>query len=63
MAVVKSKSFAGVKGGKGKMVGKQHVGTQKPGQTATKAGAGGKWAKGGSTKMFGKSGVKPSKAC
>lgn len=50
-----------VKGGKTKMFGKQHSGTQTPGQTATKSGAGGKVAKGGKTKMFGKQTAKPSK--
>lgn len=58
--VISTKSVSFAKGGKTKMFGKQHVGTQTPGQTATKSGAGGKFAKGGSTKMFGKQSVKPS---
>jgi hypothetical protein len=54
----RSASFA--KGGKGKMFGKQHTGTQKPGQTATKATSkGGKFAKGGSGHMFGKQSANP----
>jgi hypothetical protein len=60
--VVKTSSRPFVKGGTTKMFGKQHTGTQTPGQTATKAGAsGGKFAKGGKGKMFGKQSVKPSK--
>lgn len=55
----KTASFA--KGGSTKMFGKQHVGTQAPGQTATKSGSGGKFAKGGNGHMFGKQSVKPSK--
>jgi hypothetical protein len=50
---ISSKSASFAKGGSTKMFGKQHAGTQKPGQTATKAGAGGKFAKGGTTKMYG----------
>jgi len=61
---VKSKSMAGVRGGSGKMFGKGHTGTQTPGQTATKPKAtAGKFPYGGKTKMFGKSGAMPSKAC
>jgi len=52
--VIKSSSTPFVKGGSTKMFGKQHVGTQTPGQTATKSKAGGKWTKGGSGHMFGK---------
>lgn len=59
---ISSKTASFAKGGSTKMFGKQHAGTQKPGQTATKSGTGGKFAKGGSTHMFGKQTVKPSKA-
>lgn len=52
-----------VRGGKGRMVGKQHAGTQVPGQTATKSGKGGKFASGGKTKMFGKQTSRPAKSC
>lgn len=57
----KTASFA--KGGSTKMFGKQHVGTQTPGQTATKPkGAGGKFAQGGKTKMFSDRESRPAKA-
>jgi hypothetical protein len=55
-----SKTF--VKGGSGKMFGKQSSGTQKPGQSAQAGSGGGKFAKGGSGKMFGKRGSYPAKA-
>jgi hypothetical protein len=48
--VVKTGKMTPVRGGPGKMFGKQHVGTQTPGQTASKSGPGGKWAKGGATR-------------
>lgn len=68
MAMKKSKSvkkggFGASAGGSGKMFGKQHAGPQKSGVTAGKSGDGGKWAKGGSTKMFGFTGSKPRHAC
>lgn len=57
----KTASFA--KGGSTKMFGKQHVGAQTPGQTATKPkGGGGKFAKGGGTKMFGPQHANPRKS-
>ena len=54
--VQKSSKPSFVKGGSGHMFGKQHVGTQAPGNTATKhvGNAGGKFIKGGSKHMFGK---------
>lgn len=57
----KSASFA--KGGLSKMHSKDTVGTQTPGVSSVAGSGGGKWGKGGSTKMFGKSSVKPAKAC
>lgn len=43
-----------IEGGDGKMFGPQYAGPQKEGTTAhDTAGSGGKWAKGGTTKMFG----------
>lgn len=56
---VSSKSASFAKGGSTKMFPKQHVGTQTPGQTATKSGAGGKFIKGGSGHMFGKQSANP----
>lgn len=41
------------KGGNTAMFGQQHVGEQKPGGTATASGGDGKFAVGGSNKMFG----------
>ena len=64
MAKVSSKKATPVRGGGGHMVGKQSAGPAKPmSLTNGNKGGGGKWAKGGSTKMFGFSGSKPSKAC
>lgn len=61
--VISSKTMTPVTGGKGHMFGKQSVGTKKPGVTGkADSGGGGKWAKGGSTKMFGKSGAAKAKA-
>lgn len=47
-----SKTF--VKGGNGKMFGKQHAGPSMAGVSYGKSGDGGKFPKGGSGKMFGK---------
>jgi len=61
--VVKSGKMTPVRGGSGHMFGKQHVGTQTPGQSAQKpSGGGGKWAKGGSGHMFGKQTSKAARA-
>lgn len=50
----------GAKGGSGGMMGKQHVGTKKPGVTGkADSGGTGRWAKGGSGKMFGKQHASP----
>jgi len=49
-------------GGNTPMFGEQHSGEQSPGGTAHKVGADGKYAKGGSGKMFGFSGALPAKA-
>jgi len=59
---ISSKTASFAKGGSTKMFGKQHAGTQKSGQTATKATSSGKVAKGGSTKMFGFTKSAPVKA-
>jgi len=59
--VMKSSSTPFVKGGGGKMVGKQNSGTQTPGQTGTKAKSGGKFPMGGNGKMAGKQTAGPSK--
>lgn len=56
------KKIAAVRGGSGHMVKKTGAGPSKPGKLAN-TGGGGKWAKGGSGKMFGFSGSKPAKAC
>ena len=56
----KSKPSKPVRGGGGHMVGKTGVGPSRPNQMSNKGG-GGKWAKGGSGKMFGFSGSKPAK--
>lgn len=61
--VLKTGKMPAVRGGKGKMIGKQHVGQQAPGITSTKSGKGGKFAAGGKTKMFGFSGSKPAYGC
>jgi hypothetical protein len=48
--------------GKGHMMKGQHTGTQKPGATSQEKGAsGGKFAKGGSAKMFSFAPSKPKK--
>lgn len=57
--VVSKRPGAFAKGGTTPMFGKQHVGLQTPGQTATKSGKGGKSAKGGTTHMFGKQSANP----
>lgn len=45
---ISSKKTTFVKGGKTKMFGQQHAGPDRAGETSgTKAGSGGKWAKGG----------------
>lgn len=49
------------KGGDTAMFGQQHVGEQKPGGTAHDPGADGKFATGGSGKMFGFSGVQAAR--
>ncbi len=49
------------KGGDTAMFGQQHVGEQKPGTTAHDPGADGKFAKGGSNKMFGFCGSEPAR--
>lgn len=57
------KAPAFMKGGKGKMAGKQSAGPQKPGTSNPAMGSGGgKFAKGGKTKMAGKQTVSPAKA-
>ena len=62
--VTKTSSNPFVKGGNGKMFGKQSTGTQTPGQTATKAkSTGGKFPMGGKGKMVGKQSAGPAKAC
>lgn len=65
MAKGKSKSRSSpafAKGGNGHMVGQQHTGTQKPGQTSTQAtSTGGKFASGGSGHMVGKQMAGPAK--
>lgn len=43
-----------VKGGNGKMVGKQTAGAQKPGVSSQEKGSSPSMPKGGNTKMFGK---------
>jgi hypothetical protein len=48
---LKTKKADFAKGGTTKMFGKQHAGPQAPGITSTKSGAGGKFAKGGTTPM------------
>ena len=60
---ISSKSMTFAKGGSGKMAGKQTVGTQTPGQTASMGKSGGKFAKGGTAKMAGKQSSMPAKAC
>lgn len=58
------KTSFGVKGGKGHMFGEIEAGPQKPCQTAPGgafAGESQKFAKGGSTKMFGKQTVKAAR--
>lgn len=63
---VKSSSYGsgfGVKGGSGRMYGKQGADPMVPGQTAASAGdSGGKFIKGGKGKMFGFTGSRASKA-
>jgi hypothetical protein len=59
---ISSKKASFAKGGSTKMFGKQHAGTQKPGQTSTQATSSGKFAVGGKTHMFGKQCASPSKA-
>lgn len=59
----KQKASKPVRGGSGHMVGKQHTGTQTPGQTATKPTSNSKFAEGGKTKMFGKQTARPAHAC
>lgn len=49
------------KGGGNKMVGQQHAGTQKPGQTGTQATSNPKFAEGGSGRMVGKQAANPAK--
>lgn len=62
--VISSKTMSPVTGGSNKMVGKSSVGTKTPGVTGkSDSGGGGKWAKGGSGKMFGKSGAAKARAC
>jgi hypothetical protein len=61
--VMKSGSKAFVKGGSGKMVGKQFASPDVAGMTGKVAnGTGGKFAKGGSTKMFGQQTAAPARA-
>ena len=56
------KKMKAVRGGSGHMVGKTSAGPSKTGKLVN-TGGGGKWAKGGSGKMFGFSGSKPAKPC
>ena len=60
----KAHSFSGAKGGSTSMLKRQFTGQQPSGVTSQepKKESGG-FAKGGSTKMFGKQSVKPAKAC
>lgn len=61
--VMKSGSMPAVRGGGGKMFGKQGAKPQTPGQTASMAGTGGgKFASGGGKKMVGKQSARPQKA-
>lgn len=58
------KAPAFMKGGKGKMAGKQSAGPQKPGTSNPAMGSGGgRYAKGGSGKMAGKQTAGPAKSC
>lgn len=60
--VISTKSTTFVRGGSGHMVGKQAVGTQTPGQTATMAkSTGGKFAVGGKGRMAGKQSVQTAR--
>lgn len=59
----KSKPFPTVRGGSGKMVGKQTVGTRTPGVTSPGGKAYGFPMKGGKGKMVGKGSAKASKKC
>lgn len=69
VSVMKNKQLSMKKGTKlpnegpsGKMMKRQFTGTQKPGQSSQEQSkSGGTGAKGGSTKMFGKSGSKALK--
>lgn len=56
-----SKSATFAEGGNTPMFGQQHVGEQKPGGTAHDVGSDGKFAVGGSGKMFGFSGSMPAR--
>jgi len=60
--VISTKKMTPVTGGKGHMFGKSSVGTKTPGVTGkADTGGGGKFIKGGTTKMAGKQTVKPAK--
>ncbi len=61
--VISSGKMTPVRGGSGHMFGRQTVGTKKPGITGkADTNGGGKFTKGGTTKMFGKQTSKPAKA-
>lgn len=62
--ISKSHSFNGAKGGSTAMLKRQSTGQQEAGVSSQEPkGSGGKFAKGGTTKMFGKQTVKPAKPC
>ena len=57
----KSHSFSGAKGGSTGMMKRQYTGQQEAGVSSQEhSKGGGGFAKGGSTKMFGKQSVKPA---
>ncbi len=60
----KGHSFSGAKGGSTGMLKRQFTGQQEAGVSSQEQSKeGGKFAKGGSGKMFGKQTVKPAKPC
>lgn len=63
-AAKKPLAGGGAKGGSGHMVGKQHVGTRKPGLTGkSDSSSGGRWGKGGPTgKVGSQAPSRPAKA-
>lgn len=63
--VLKTGKMTPVRGGKGHMFTEREAGPQKPGQSASEGQSGPEtqWAKGGTTKMFGKQSANPAKPC